>query len=55
MEGGAKGRDKVYPLGLAAAQGEGHLVEREVVQADLKEETAAGLDFGGDFLIHEPK
>ncbi len=37
-ERGAEGRGQVDALGLAAAQGEGHAVEGDVVEADLHEE-----------------
>ena len=40
----AQGRGQVDALGLAAAQGEGHPVERDVVQPDLEEELQPVLD-----------
>ena len=49
-ERGAQGRGQVDPLGLAAAQGEGHPVEGDIVEPDLEQEFQAVLDLGDELL-----
>ena len=51
-ERGAEGRGQADALGLAAAQGEGHAVEGDVVEADLQEEAQAAADLLDELLGH---
>ena len=53
-ERGAQGRGEVDPLGLPAAQGEGHPVERDVIEPDFEEEFQAVLDLGDELFGHLP-
>ncbi len=49
-ERGAERGGQVDPLGLAAAQGEGHPVERDVVESHLEQEPQPALDLGDELL-----
>ena len=49
-QAGAQGGGQVDPLGLAAAQGEGHPVEGDVVEPDLEQELEPVLDLGDELL-----
>ena len=48
----AQGGGEVDALGLPAAQGEGHPVERDVVEPDLEEELQPVLDLGDELVGH---